>query len=471
MRPYEILIPITLAIYLLWPLWTGRANTRPFLFLPLLAFVLIPAHLLFERFRWQMIPLYIMTGILLLTSLPGYFHPVTSDFNRLSGKSAVLVGALLLLTASTALPALLPVPSIQAPGGMYQVGTQSFVLTDPSRREMYSGQDEPRKFMIQVWYPADPGPDARHAPWMANAIIYGRAISTYLGLPNFFLDHLALSETPAWQDAPVASASDKYPVILFSHGWNGFAAQNTGQALELASRGFMVIAIQHTYGAVVAVFPNGEVAYNNPSALPDGMPEPGYTEAARRLADQWSGDIAFALDFMTEQNGDPAGPFFSSLDLSKVGTYGHSTGGGAAIQFCGADPHCKAILAMDPFITPVSAGVQDSGLSQPAFFMFSGRWADDVESKNNRLFNKFYSNLDPATRVIAIQGTSHYDFSDLPLLSPIAPQLGLKGPLDGQRVTQIVDDYLISFFESTLNGQPTDLFDGPSKYPEVINLH
>jgi hypothetical protein len=122
-------------------------------------------------------------------------------------------------------------------------------------------------------------------------------------------------------------------------------------------------------------------------------------------------------------------------------------------------------------MTPVSAEVQESGLSQPAFFMFSQRWADDVDSKNNRLFKPFYSNLEQATGVIAIEGTTHYDFSDLPMLSPITPQLGLKGPLNGERVTQIVDDYLISFFDLILKDQPTDLFDGPSRYPEIIDLH
>ena len=62
--------------------------------------------------------------------------------------------------------------------------------------------------------------------------------------------------------------------------------------------------------------------------------------------------------------------------------------------------------------------------------------------------------------VVSIDGTRHYDFSDLPLLSPIAPQLGLKGPLDGKQVVKIVDTYLLAFFNSTLQGQPTGLFNG-----------
>jgi pimeloyl-ACP methyl ester carboxylesterase len=471
MRLFEILIPVTLGIYLLWPFLTGRANAYPFNFLPFLASGLVGAHLLFEGYRWHMIPLYLLTGILLLASLPSLFHPGMVEFNRLSWRAAGVLVSLFLLAACTALPVLLPVPSIPSPGGAYLVGTRTFVLSDSSRRELYSGQEEPRRFMIQVWYPADPGPNDQHAPWMPKATVFGRSISKYLGLPEFFLDHLALSESPAWQDAPPYASSEGYPIILFSHGWSGFAAQNTGQALELASRGYVVVALQHTFGAVVTVFPDGEVVYNNPSALPDGMPEPGYTDAARKLVKQWSGDMALALDTMAEQNGDPADPFFSSLDLTSVGVYGHSTGGGAAIQFCGTDPRCKAVLAMDPFMTPVSAEVQESGLSQPAFFMFSQRWADDVDSKNNRLFKPFYSNLEQATGVIAIEGTTHYDFSDLPMLSPITPQLGLKGPLNGERVTQIVDDYLISFFDSTLKDQPTDLLDGPSRYPEIIDLH
>jgi len=167
---------------------------------------------------------------------------------------------------------------------------------------------------------------------------------------------------------------------------------------------------------------------------------------------------------------DVRGPFWGAFDFNRIGVYGHSTGGGAAIQFCGTDSRCQAVLGMDPFMAPVSEQVLENGLTQPAFFMFSQHWVDDTDSKNNRLFGRFYSHLDPSTPVIGIQGTSHYDFSDLPMLSPVAPQLGLKGPLKGKRVTEIVDAYLISFFESTLKDQPTDLFDGPSKYPEVIDL-
>ncbi|MCK6538563.1 MAG: hypothetical protein L6Q26_00785 [Anaerolineales bacterium] len=378
-----------------------------------------------------------------------------------------IVLSLSLLAVSTVLPILLPVPSIPAPSGPYTVGTRIYELTDESRREIYSGRDEARRFQIQAWYPSEADSSNERAPWMTHADIYATAISEYLDLPSFFLDHLKLVKMPAYQNADAAATDTGFPVILFSHGWNGFNAQNTGQALQLASHGYVVVGVQHTYGAVVTVFEDGTIAKNNPSALPSGAPDDEYEQAARLLADQWAGDLGFALDFLEGQNENTESPFYRSLDLSRVGVYGHSTGGGAAIQFCGADARCKALLGMDPFMRPVSFEVMENGITQPSFFMFSQVWAYDTDSRNNRLFDPFYERLPDAFGVVYIEGTSHYDFSDLPLLSPLAPQLGLKGPINGKRVTVILEDYLLSFFDATLKGKPSGLFEDPSPYEEV----
>lgn len=170
--------------------------------------------------------------------------------------------------------------------------------------------------------------------------------------------------------------------------------------------------------------------------------------------------MAYTLDQFQNFNEDANSPFFGKLDLERVGVYGHSTGGGAAIEFCGTDPRCKSLLGMDPFMRPVSAEVLENGVTQPSFFMFSQGWADLVDSRNNKLFNQFSPNVSSNLGAISIDGTRHYDFSDLPLLSPIAPQLGLKGPLNGKRVTEIVNAYLIDFFEMTLNDKPSNLFGG-----------
>jgi hypothetical protein len=121
---------------------------------------------------------------------------------------------------------------------------------------------------------------------------------------------------------------------------------------------------------------------------------------------------------------------------------------------------------------PVSTEVLESGVTQPSFFMFSQAWTDDTDSLNNRQFKLFYESSPQALGVISIEGTSHYDFSDLPRLSPLASRLGLKGPIDGKRVTTILDDYLLSFFEASLRGGSSELLTmEPSKYDEVEFMH
>lgn len=460
MRLLEIVIPFLIALYLIWP------HPRPFAIrlMPALALLTTLLHFVTEGYRWQMIPLYVLAALLAISSLTKIMS--SKDWPAYASYLTVI-----LLLLSTALPILLPVPKIPAPSGSYAIGTSIYEMTDSSRRELYSGKDESRRFMIQVWYPAKIKSTDVKAPWMANADIFAPAIASFIKMPPYFLDHLALVDIPAYKNAQLANADGPFPIIIFSHGWKGFNAQNTGQALELASHGYVVVAVQHTYGAITTVFPDGTIAPNNPNALPADDNDPNYEVIARKLVDQWAGDISFVLDQLNSPENE-AGSFFNSkLDFSRIGVYGHSTGGGAAIEFCGRDSRCKAVLGMDPFMRPVSAEVIQNGVSQPSFFMFSQFWADDTGSINNKLFNQFYPNAKNNFGVIEITGTKHYDFSDLPLLSPIAPQLGLKGPLNGRRVTEIVDSYLLNFFETTLNGKSSTLFSGSFKdYSEVKKL-
>jgi predicted dienelactone hydrolase len=464
MRTLETLIPIALAIYILWPLTVNKRPTAVNL-LPALAIVLLAIHAIVEGLRWQMVPLYALSVIAILTSIPAFSKKQTGSDK--SAQPLRVIISLGLLAVATALPILLPVPAIPAPSGPYQVGTRIYELTDEARKEIYSGKDEARRFVIQVWYPAEINEMDERAPWMASAEIFAPAIASYIDMPAFFLDHLALVKIPAYKEATIAPTDEGYPVILFSHGWNGFNAQNTGQALELASHGYVVVGVQHTYGAVVTVFEDGTIAQNNPKALPSGAPDDEYDKAAHLLSDQWAGDMGYALDFLDNENNNANSPFHDSLDLSLIGVYGHSTGGGAAIQFCGTDTRCKTLLGQDPFMRPVAYEIMEDGITQPSFFMFSQVWADNSDSLNNRLFRPFYANSTDAYGAVYIEGSAHYDFADLPLLSPLTPQLGLKGPINGKRVTDIVNDYLLSFFDMALKGIPTELFEISNRYPEI----
>ena len=234
---------------------------------------------------------------------------------------------------------------------------------------------------------------------------------------------------------------------------------------ELASRGFVVAAVEHTYAAVLTVFPDGRVAEHNPDTLPSGLSDAEYEAAAERLLDQWTGDLAFALATLDGMNGDPGSWLQGSLDLSGIGVMGHSTGGGAAIQFCSETPRCAAGLVMDPWLLPVRDAVLENGLEQPFLTMFSETWSS---AANSGFYHTLSDGYPGELTTMTILGSAHYDFSDLPQVSPLSSYLGVKGPIDGDIMLTIVNAYSVDFFNAQLRGTSFELgYEGSSKFPEV----
>jgi pimeloyl-ACP methyl ester carboxylesterase len=212
--------------------------------------------------------------------------------------------------------------------------------------------------------------------------------------------------------------------------------------------------------------PRRSFALHNDAIL-SGTTSPSELQmAAAQLVNQRAGDLAFVLNQLTMLNTtDPVGRFTGRLDLSRVGVFGHSMGGATTIEFCAHDARCQAALTMDAYLPPVSADVYATGLRQPFLAMFSERWPT---AENNRLFDQLFHAPGGAGYEVIIAGTAHYDFSDIPSLTPIAPLLGLKGPLSAERVTRIIDDYSLAFFNHTLKQQPAPLLAEPSAaFPEV----
>jgi pimeloyl-ACP methyl ester carboxylesterase len=305
---------------------------------------------------------------------------------------------------------------------------------------------------------------------MAEAAIAGPAIASRLDLPAFLFSHLSLARTHAVAETPVAARETPYPVLLFSHGWGGLRTQNISQVEELASQGYIVAALDHTFGAVVTVFPDGRTAVWNTSILPFGAPQAEFDQAANQLMDVWAADLSFVLDQLALlQYGDDPGLFRERLDLDRVGVFSHSTGGGATVVFCTRDPRCKAGLAMDAWLEPVPTSIIAAGLDQPFLFMRSEAWEQPSRNpQNDQLQAEVLANLREAGYRIAIKGTAHFDFSSLPLFSPLTPTLGLKGPIDGLRVNDIINAYTLAFFDQYLKNVANPLLDGPvAAYPEV----
>ena len=464
MRPFEILMLAAVLPALLWPM-LPRKRPRWVDYLPFAAVFLLLLHLLIEGYRWQMLPAYLLVVGLFLATLPKLRSPLA----EVPLKSvATMIGSLALLLAwlvALALPLLLPVPQLPEVTGPHAIGTQTFYLVDYSRDEIYTADPgDKRELMVQLWYPAQPGAQGEAAAYLQDLNAMGPVLAERLGLPTFLLDHIGLVKLDAQKDVPVLADNAPYPVLLFSHGLRGIRAQNTAAVQELVSHGFVVVTIDHTYGNAFTLFPDGRAVFYSPDIF-SGAGQPPHT--GNTLLRVWAGDMGSVLDELAIWNATEGNQFHGRLDLSRVGALGHSTGGGAAVEFCGSDERCDAAVGLDAWLVPVSQEIITKGLTRPFLLLQAAQWKFNDATQNEARAQELFENVGATGYLATIAGASHYDFSDLPLFSPLSAQLGLSGNLDNPYVVGMVTDMTTAFFRQELQGAGDNLVMSTMVYPEM----
>lgn len=464
MRLFEILMLLLILPALVWSLLPWR-RPRWVDYLPLAALTIMLIHLFVEGYRWQMLPAYLLIVIVFLLNLPRLGSATTARKQRSGWTIASSILGLLVWLLALALPTLLPVPQLPQVTGPYAIATRTFHLVDESRNEIYTADpDDNREIIMQVWYPADANAQGKPAVYLEDLETMAPILAQRLGLPSFLIDHIYLVEMDVQQDAPILDAAVPYPVLVFSHGLRGIRAQNTALVRELVSHGFVVATIDHTYGNVLTVFPDGRIALYSPDLF-SGTGDPPRT--SNTLVGVWAGDISTVLDQLAAWNSTEGSGFAGHLDLANVGVFGHSTGGGTAVEFCGRDQRCKAGVGLDAWLEPVSENIIDRGLTQPFLFLRADRWDFANSGENFEIADRLLSGLQDSGYLGTIAGAAHFDFSDVPLLSPLTAQLGLSSTIDSAYMVEMVNSMTSAFFRQELKGEGDDLSQQAMVYPEL----
>lgn len=347
------------------------------------------------------------------------------------GAGAVCVAAVLAaLGAALALGAVcIPIAQLPRPTGPFVVGTSVLVL----------GHDIP----VQIWYPAAPGAAGGRAPYRFGV----RAGPLRARVTS------ALVQTDAWIDLPVAAG--KHPVVLYAPAWGGTRYDNTVQTENLASYGYVVVAMDDLYAS---------------------RPMDMTSEQTFHATLQWAGDkvrlqAAAARDILSalgRLRADGAqGRFAGHLDLRRAGMFGFSFGGAVAAQAAALDPRIRAAVDLDGWIF---ADAADPGVPRP-FLIVSSSAQDSLAAARSAPGDQRYSDILDRTNLkqmldglaryggyyLTVSGTDHYNFSDVALL-PSFRHTGV-GPIDSRRAAAIVAAYLVQFFGRYLGGADAPLFE------------
>jgi len=398
-----------------------------------------------ETYRWQMYPAALVAFVLPILVFRGKPLPR-------AGKLLVASGYFLLV-GSMAACWLMPVFSLPTPSGPYAIGTDTRVWTRQEMPGTPASENQSRKIVVQFWYPAAQGAIGPVAAYRdADA---GTLLTKYM----------RLVKTHAKIGTQVDSSQRKFPVLLFSPLWNSGRSPYAVFYEMLASHGFIVAAVEH-----VPDFPSDADALESPEQM--------YALDAR--ATRRALDLQFVLDKITGLNSsDNKSLFTGRIDLTRVGALGHSFGGAASVEVCYLDRRFKSAVNLDG---GVYGTVGDAGTPQPVFYFLSDGLRDVaplLNSENKDVHdNGLMEKLDRDRKTkwlheyggyyLRIPDSLHLDFTDRPLYSRIRRLTKTSG-LEPKFEEEVYNNYLLAFFEKTLNGKDEPLLNKmPSPYPTVL---
>jgi len=341
-------------------------------------------------------------------------------------------------------------------------------LTDTSRPDPWAAGAGARELMISLWYPAAPPAGGRPAPYMTPA--ESELLLASAGVTGVPPGALSTVRTNAVSDARPAGQQRSLPLVVLSPGFTNPRSTLTALAEDLASHGYTVAGIDHTYESHATAFPDGRVTTclaREARRRGSGSPE---KVAAGRAA-----DVSFVLGELT--GAHPAWPGAGLIDPSRIAMAGHSAGGAAAIAAMLADPRIRAGIDLDG---ATAAPIPGHGLSRP--FLFLGKQSNytpghagavttlrDWKLRGGAVttWERDWELLTGWKRWLVVAGAVHASFTDLALL---ADQIGIdiSAGLPGARSLDITRAYVRAFFDQHLRGRPQALLDQPSpRYPEV----
>ena len=386
-----------------------------------------------------------------------------------------------------------PVWQLPKPSGQYAVGVRSFEIDDASRKGVFAAKpDEPRRLLVRVWYPAQsvsgsPAPYFTAAETQSTA----RSLGAMVKMP-FFFTYIRHVKTNSYPDAPLLKDAADLPVVFYSHGYTSYLNQNTALMEELASNGYVVFSIQHTYDSADTAFPNGDVAPMDPELLKlaDDSDRPSqadalagdtldkrirgalvYQEYAVKHGDriaiastrEWVADRLFLHDTLQSAPPKQVADIAQASNLDHVGEAGMSFGGAVTGEICMFDARCAAGVNMDGGNFPFSSFNAD--IPSP-FLMLHSDIANLYESMERTLppdgkprsFNEFsYERIAtagsrPDVYRVSLKGSQHLGLSDSSLFvgPPIKDMLFGTAPAETMIGAQNV--FIRGFFDEHLRG-------------------
>ncbi len=342
--------------------------------------------------------------------------------------------------------------------GDYPVASHSMLLTDYGRAETFKPNSlERRKLQVRFFYPTDESaielsqkklPVINPISWkylVGHQQIEGKRLR-YANYQNAVWD--------VTLDSPVNSERQNFPILVFSHGYGYNTESYTALLAELASKGYLIVAINHSYGANPSDLGIQGEQDSQFSATLQSSQQPDrfiWAEELKHHAIEqylpiWSDDQVFVIEQLARLNSEMDSMFYQKLDLSNVGLFGHSYGGAAAYHTAARDSRVKAIMDIDGTIF----NYDKNTIVQPFAFLVSDQHQPKFDF-NDATASKY---------LVRLNRFSHATFTDHILWwqwdydEPISE----LGEVESLRAIELTSELVDDFFAGHLLQQPSQWF-------------
>ena len=311
-----------------------------------------------------------------------------------------------------------PYKELPTTGSYTDIGTKTYTWTDESRVETLDNSGSKRNVTVTFYYPEE--------------------------------------------------ATEKCPLVIFSHGAFGFEKSNYSSYAELVSNGYIVASISHTYHAFFTKETDGTTKIVNTDFIQEAVDATNGEYAIEdeyQLTKKWMevrmGDANFILDTIIKNCNDGKDEFFSKIDLEHIGAYGHSMGGATAVELGRTRDEIDAVVVLDGTFLGMYTGVENGVCTfiqdeyqKPLLNMIAMDHYDNTvkytEEDRHVYVNMYTVEHAKIGKNVVIEGTGHMNFTDLPVFSPfLAGMLG-TGERDSREAIEITNDCVREWFDCYL---------------------
>ncbi len=300
-------------------------------------------------------------------------------------------------------------------------------------------------------------------------------------------------EVPVHFYYPVAEG--EFPLVIFSHGAFGYYQSNYSTYAELASNGYIVVALDHPHHAFFTNDSDGNMVLVDMEFITNAVDFANLymmtDEEAFALSQEWmklrTDDMNFVLDtiknanessmlseaFCTENEADVLN-VISAINTDKIGLMGHSMGGATSVALGRSRTDVDAVIDLDgsmlseiksvnncefeyvsePYTVPLLDFRKETDYNEIEQLSNIGIYKDNYEYGFVAV-NDYIVNNSENGRSVVFKNAGHMDFTDLPMFSPFLGSMLGTGDVDSEEFMYTVNGIVLNWFDYYLKDEGT----------------